>query len=1336
MPNPINRTLAFEDDRGQRRFVGQEDIATIAAPIVILGDPGMGKTVLARTLGNQPGMSYFRAGRFERADRPEAFVARGERIVVDGLDEIASSAPGGAVDSVLRQLSKAGNPPFILSCREADWKGAIDRTRIEDDYGDTPLLLHLQPFSRDDALRFLSDEFPAIDAADTLHQLAGRGLDSFYQNPLTLRLLGEVVERTGLLPERRAKLLEQACGVMLQEENPRHLDDRHVQRSDEELLLAAGAMCATQILCARSGIFAGPYRNTPDDCVHVADVSPLPFGEFADGALRTRLFQAEGERRFSPIHRVLAEYLGAKWLARCFEAGRSARRIFSLFRAGDGVPTSLRGLHAWMAHFNERLAFRCIAADPYAVLRYGDAETIGLVQARALLAALTTLSETDPYFSTEDWGRHPASGLMRSELREPVLGVIGTPGRHTHLAILLLSAMAGTDLAEELGETLAEILLDPGRTYAERYGAAHALREAATAIDWEAVIPQLLADGTDDSARLACDILKSAGAHAVSLETSVEAVLAHLGLTERHLATPDTAVARYIETTLFLDLDAARLARLLDMIAGRATPFMDRADFSAKRQITALVRRLALRVLEADPGTTPDRVWTWLGWLDGSQPYNDAERERLTDLFARERALRAALLEHVLLTPCARSTWMAAHRLYQTRLGLYPTDVDLVTVLRAVRVRSGDGPIDADTWRDLLRLGRSADGVADTVRVAAIENANDDPELLQILDQMTLIIEPEWDLEHDRLDAENEARRQEMFRTHRDHHIERHHEIAAGNFHDLAGVAGVYLGHYVDFDDSASPVARLHELLGDPLTEQALAGFVNVLDRDDLPTAAQIAEIRSENRCYVAEAPMICGVTEMLRQGHPIGALDCGTLAAVYMAWQRTPESGTGGETDIGSALEDVLFGDARNVEVHFRTSIEPQLACRVEHVYDLDRLTGEARWAPPAGRLCVEWLRRFPELPHSVATELISCAVRNAPRGMHDELLADWRMDEAPDRDTMLLWLSAAFVVEFDRRRGDLEEAAAAHGELLWQIRGRFEEERRLVMSHLAIPQLAFIVEAFAPRWPCVGRPPGVMWDNHHPWDATVFIDRTIREIASRPTPEATEALQRLINGPAATYVHVARHALAQQRKARRDFEYAAPSVDDLQAIMTDDLPETIDDMRAYLADRIEVVQQRIHGDPTDMWAVYWIGNRPRPENFCRNRLVEQISNQLPDSIRIEPEAHMPGERRADFVASRNAIRLPVEIKGQWHRDVWDAASEQLDARYAREWRAGECGVYIVLWFGDVRNKQLRRHPDGLARPETPRELQELLSARIPEARRSQIDVVVMDVTRPPDAA
>ena len=146
MSNPIERRLAYEDDRRHRRVIGQEDVAAIVEPVVILGDPGLGKSFLAQSLGVQPSMKYCRAGTFDRADRPETLIAQGERIIVDGLDEIASSTPGGAVDSVLRQLSRMGSPPFILTCRAADWNAAADRIQIEDDYGSAPVLLHLQPF--------------------------------------------------------------------------------------------------------------------------------------------------------------------------------------------------------------------------------------------------------------------------------------------------------------------------------------------------------------------------------------------------------------------------------------------------------------------------------------------------------------------------------------------------------------------------------------------------------------------------------------------------------------------------------------------------------------------------------------------------------------------------------------------------------------------------------------------------------------------------------------------------------------------------------------------------------------------------------------------------------------------------------------------------------------------------------------------------------------------------------------------------------------------------------------------------------------------------------------
>ena len=221
--------------------------------------------------------------------------------------------------------------------------------------------------------------------------------------------------------------------------------------------------------------------------------------------------------------------------------------------------------------------------------------------------------------------------------------------------------------------------------------------------------------------------------------------------------------------------------------------------------------------------------------------------------------------------------------------------------------------------------------------------------------------------------------------------------------------------------------------------------------------------------------------------------------------------------------------------------------------------------------------------------------------------------------------------------------------------------------------------------HWPTVATPTGVIVGSRNPWYACKFIERTIHAISSRPTPGATEALRRLIDGPATSYTETARHALALQRRARRDFEYTAPSVRELQAVLTDDLPDTIDDMRAYISDRLDALQERMHASNTDTWEVYWTEEGPRGEEYCRNRLVEQLAGLMPDAIRLEPEMRMPERRRADIVAIRNAVGLPVEIKGQWRREVWNAASDQLDAYYAREWHAQGRGLYVVLWFGDV---------------------------------------------------
>ena len=175
--------------------------------------------------------------------------------------------------------------------------------------------------------------------------------------------------------------------------------------------------------------------------------------------------------------------------------------MFGLFRPGDGIPTSLRGLHAWLGHFDVSIANRCSAADPYGVLRYGDAQTIGLEQARVLLEALKNLSKTDPYFASEDWVRHPASGLIRHELTEEILAILTAPEPNLHLFVVVTSAMVGTDLARDVAGRIQPIVVNCDRSYDERSCAADVLRASGFVDDWDSFVRRLIELGDSDSAQ-------------------------------------------------------------------------------------------------------------------------------------------------------------------------------------------------------------------------------------------------------------------------------------------------------------------------------------------------------------------------------------------------------------------------------------------------------------------------------------------------------------------------------------------------------------------------------------------------------------------------------------------------------------------------------------------------------------------------------------------------------------------------------------------------------------------------------------------------------------------
>ena len=512
------------------------------------------------------------------------------------------------------------------------------------------------------------------------------------------------------------------------------------------------------------------------------------------------------------------------------------------------------------------------------MLRYGDAETIGVEQARALLAALKGLAQADPFFTSEDWGWHRAAGLTRPELRDDIHAIITAPDRNLHLSVLVLNAMVGTELGIELAPMVHSIMFDSDRVLDERLCAVDALPDSGSIDDTDAAICRLLTLGDANSAQVACELLAAAGSRTVSIATSVEAVLAHLRITVSDIPRSDGIVSRYVRDDLFLDLDTLLLGSLLDELASRAEPLYGSAGFPARSELADLVRRLVAQVLEAGAAVVPERLWAWLRWVDGHDGYSSVARQRLTDVLCCARSLRGAFLEHVVFTQFGEGPCVAAHALSELGLDLTFADGDVAALLRAARDRAGDGPIHEDTWRGLLQLARTRAGIAEIVIEAAYEAANGEPALLDVLRSMSEPFSDDWEDKRAEREALEGERRQGEFRRHRDALRERLEDVAVGDFLVLEAPAEAYLGRWSPsvLDRTALPEVRLNEVLGEALSAQTRVGFIAAVASQlicpVLPTLLRFMP-RLDRDSMGSNFLMMCGVAELLRQGRALDGI-------------------------------------------------------------------------------------------------------------------------------------------------------------------------------------------------------------------------------------------------------------------------------------------------------------------------------------------------------------------------------------------------------------------------------------------------------------------------------
>ena len=105
-----------------------------------------------------------------------------------------------------------------------------------------------------------------------------------------------------------------------------------------------------------------------------------------------------------------------------------------------------------------------------------------------------------------------------------------------------------------------------------------------------------------------------------------------------------------------------------------------------------------------------------------------------------------------------------------------------------------------------------------------------------------------------------------------------------------------------------------------------------------------------------------------------------------------------------------------------------------------------------------------------------------------------------------------------------------------------------------------------------------------------------------------------------------------------------------------------------------------------------------------------------------------MPDDKRADLVCNSSKMQLPIEVKGQWHDDLWTAMNDQLGDLYLKEYQSKGQGIYLIFYFGENTTKNPKRNDEY--KPHNALQLQECLTACVEEKYKEGIDVFVMDLS------
>ena len=1306
---------------------------------VLLGDPGAGKTTTFREECKVLADTHFITARDFLTLNVDSYPEwREKTLFIDGLDEVRAGKGDVRMpfDEIRRRLDALGKPRFRLSCREADWLGVNDREHLASVAPGGPVtVLRLDLLTDSDIIEILHAHIGIDDPQGFVVTAREQGVDELLKNPQSLELLVQAVANGGW-PEGRLDTFEHACSQIISEHNEEHKLGTPPPKLND-LLDATGCLCAVQLIAGIAGYTVGPGEADeayppPDQCGY-ADLALLK------PALATKLFKAKSDTRLSPVHRHIAEFLGARHLARLIDGGLPALRVIALITGDDGtVVTEMRGLSAWLAAQCQPARMELIARDPIGVGLYGDLRQFSHDEKYALLNTLKHAGDQPGSgLASHHWTA--AFGPLATAKMEPALREILTdPARDEQQQMLVVFVLRILEQGPRL-PGLATLLLNITRDDTQW--------QSVNALALDAFLHNCL-DGqekTDTLKRLLADI--RAGQVSDPDNELLGTLLSRLYPEDipasevwNYLSEPgdsDLIGSYFLFWAHYLleqssDKDVCALLDGLQCPPSGLRPALKTVGLS----LEGLPLKLLARGLNAyGDKITTERLYGWLGVGLPVIRYREHEASRNVRawLEPRPEIQKALIVEGIQRCVGSDDSHFSA-AMYEVEQRLYGSNL----------------PPDFGVW--CMEQARAATAIrvvkcfivlashAGLPLESQLEQAHGHAELQAHLSEMIM--------QRDRAEAKiRELRREEQSYTEERErqedewfaHVRTNEAALRENRAAPALLFKLAKEYFGCFHKNEGPEAIKKLLRSDQsLVDVAFQGLRGVIDRKDVPDVEKILGLRAKGKIHYLCWPFLAGLAELERTVPEDASLwDNGRIRRAVAFYYCTPHGGY--RPKWYQRLLTTRPELVANVQIQFARL---QFRHGQESIYKLRELAHDTDHAVVAQYASLPLLRAFPvrcKLKQLRDLDnLLWAAIQHADRASFEELIATKLSRTSMNQAQRVHWLVAGLVVspaiyrerlsDFVRgREKQATQAAAFFCDSEWKSRYELG-----IPVPLEIPTVELLIRLIGSYvGPDLRGKEGVV---SPAMEASRQVHTYIQHLATSPAQDASDALASLYADPALECWHGELSGVQDsQRVIRRDAEYRHPDIEQVCATLQNGPPANVADLAALVTDRLREITERIRTGNTNAWRQYWNEDshgrpqEPKHENSCRDALLSALRERLACSVDAQPEGQYANNTRADIRVSCAGFNLPVEIKKSSHPKLWSAMKNQLIAQYTRDPDASGYGIYTVFWFG-----QERCQPGPSGCPKSAAELEERLCDMLSPDEARMISVCVIDVAKP----